>query len=222
MIKREIIITISTVLLVTTVFLMFSYAIFKVDETGEQNSISFGDIAMSFCIDENCDELAENVGNVIGTKKNENGETTYVPIYPQKDPSTEEEWNLLSPYTFTLKNTGNLDLYVTIFLNRDTTSGLSYTTTNSQGETTTYTEPVADDQIKIAIGEQGLTPTKMLYSETEVDPTSGNIIAEVEIKAGDTKTFNLYAWLREDAENASQGKYFVTLISARGEFIPND
>ena len=31
MIKREIGITIATVLLVTTVFLMFSYAIFKVD-----------------------------------------------------------------------------------------------------------------------------------------------------------------------------------------------
>ena len=43
MIKREISITIATVLLVTTVFLMFSYAIFKVDVSGDTNVITFGE-----------------------------------------------------------------------------------------------------------------------------------------------------------------------------------
>jgi len=28
--------------------------------------------------------------------------------------------------------------------------------------------------------------------------------------------------LKSDAENAAQGKYFVSQISARGEFIPED
>ena len=95
LIKREIGITIATVLLVTTVFLMFSYAIFKVEVSGETNVITFGDVAMSFCADANCNTTIPNIGNVIGTKT-ENGITSYVPIYPQEDPTTTEEWNEIS------------------------------------------------------------------------------------------------------------------------------
>ena len=77
MIKREISITIATVLLVTTVFLMFSYAIFKVDVSGDTNVITFGDVAMSFCKDSTCAETIPNIGNVIGTTTDENGITKY-------------------------------------------------------------------------------------------------------------------------------------------------
>ena len=131
MIKREIGITIATVLLVTTVFLMFSYAIFKVDVSGETNVITFGDVAMSFCEDSTCASTIPNIGNVIGTTTDENGVTKYVPIYPSEKSETEtwteEDYAKLSPYIFTLENTGTLSLYVTLFLNRDTTPGLSYT-----------------------------------------------------------------------------------------------
>lgn len=227
MIKREIGITIATVLLVTTVFLMFSYAIFKVDVSGDTNVLSFGDIAMSFCADSACNTTIENIGNVIGTEKYTNSsgeiETKYVPVYPQADPTTIDEWNSLKPYTFLLENTGTLDLYVKIFLKRDTTPGKTYTV-DFNGSQQTFTEPVDDNQIKIAIGERGATPTIKLFSDTVEDSAaSGQIIAEdILIEAGQSKIFDLYAWLKSDAANAAQGKYFVSQISARGEFIPKD
>lgn len=230
MIKREISITIATVLLVTTAFLMFSYAIFKVDESGETNVITFGDVAMSFCADKQCNSTIQNIGNVIGTKTTQdadgNPQTSYVPIYPQNDPTTEDEWNALDPYTFTLTNDGSLSLYVTLYLNKDTTAGLKYTynqTINGENYMQEFTNPVSDDQIKIAIGESGNTPTVMLYSDTETDDVNGKIIgSNILLEPGQTKIFNLYAWLKSDAENASQGKYFVSQISAKGEFIPKD
>ncbi len=214
LIKREIGITIATVLLVTTVFLMFSYAIFKVEVSGETNVITFGDVAMSFCADANCNTTIPNIGNVIGTKT-ENGITSYVPIYPQEDPTTTEEWNELSPYIFTLTNSGTLDLYISLYLTKDQTPDLKYVVDDK-----TYSEPVEDNQIKIAIGEQGSAPTIKLYSDTKNEKGDYVIASNILIPAGETKIFNLYAWLISTADNASQGKYFVTQISARGEYLP--
>ena len=214
LIKREIGITIATVLLVTTVFLMFSYAIFKVEVSGETNVITFGDVAMSFCADANCNTTIPNIGNVIGTKT-ENGVTKYVPIYPQEDPTTTEEWNELSPYIFTLTNSGTLDLYISLYLTKDQTPDLKYVVDDK-----TYSEPVEDNQIKIAIGEQGSAPTIKLYSDTKNEKGDYVIASNILIPAGETKIFNLYAWLISTADNASQGKYFVTQISARGEYLP--
>lgn len=215
LIKREIGITIATVLLVTTVFIMFSYAIFKVEVSGETNAISFGDISMSFCADSTCNDTIDNIGNIIGTKK-ENGVTKYVPIYPQDDPTTKEEWNELTPYTFVLTNNGDLDLYVSLNLTKDTNPDLKYTVDEVE-----YNTPVEDNQIKIGIAEGNSTPTIKLYSDTKNADNDDHIIASsILIRSGETKTFHLYAWLRNDANNASQGKYFVTKISAKGEFLP--
>lgn len=222
LIKREIGITIAVVLLVTTVFIMFSYSIFKVEKSGEQNVISFGDISMSMCTDSSCNSTISNLGNIIGTKPVEGGTgTQYVPVYPQKDP-TEAEWNELTPYTFTLTNDGDLDLYISIYLTRAETPELEYTV-----DGITYTGAVPDDQIKVAIGERGATPTIKLFSELEnKDGIAGavdkKIAGNILLPKGQTKIFNLYAYLKEDAENASQGKIFVTQISARGEYLPSE
>ena len=143
LIKREIGITIATVLLVTTVFLMLSYAIFKVEVSGEANTVTFGDIKLAFCKDSTCNTTIPNIGNVIGTKT-ENGVTKYVPVYPQKDPSTSAEWDALSPYIFTLTNSGTIDLYISLLLTKDDTPDLQYSVDDQ-----TFTEPVEDDQIKL-------------------------------------------------------------------------
>jgi hypothetical protein len=217
LIKREIGITIATVLLVTTVFIMFSYAIFKVEVSGDTNAITFGDLSMSFCADQSCNSTLENIGNVIGTKT-ENGITKYVPIYPQKDPSTPEEWAELVPYTFTLSNNGTLDLYISLNLTKDTSPDLKYTLEND--DISKYNASVEDNQIKIAIAEGSNTPTIKLYSDTKNENGDYVIAKNLLMKAGETKTFHLYAWLIDTADNASQGKYFVTQISARGEFLP--
>ena len=216
LINREIKITIGVVLFVSILFIALSYAIFKVDKSGASDVIKFGDISLSFCKDSTCASNVNNIGNIIGTETDSNGNTVYSKIYPVADPVTNDDWNNLKPYIFTLTNTGSLPLYVSIFLERDMTAGVI-----SDG-TSEYSEFVNDDQVKIGFGVQGETPTIGLYSDY-LNTTDNNhkIASNIQIGVGETKIFNLYAWLKSDAQNASLGKYFVTQISARGEYLPD-
>ncbi len=228
LIKREIAITICTVLLVSTTFLMFSYSIFKVDKEAPADTIKFGDIALRMCVDSKCDENINNLDNVIGieTTTDSNGSiiTRHIPIFPINDPTTAEEWASLKPYTFELTNTGSLDLYVTILLEKDETSlTLTEERKTPSGTTSiTYNEQVDDSEVKIGFGEVSATPTIKLYSDTlDSSDNKHKISKNILLKAGETKTYNLYAWLRSDAQNASQGKYFITNITTKGEYLPN-
>ena len=216
LINREIKITIGVVLFVSILFIALSYAIFKVDKSGASDVIKFGDISLSFCKDSTCASNVSNIGNIIGTETDSNGNTVYSKIYPVADPVTNDDWNNLKPYIFTLTNTGSLPLYVSIFLERDMTAGVI-----SDG-TSEYSEFVSDDQVKIGFGVQGETPAIGLYSDY-LNTTDNNhkIASNIQIGVGETKIFNLYAWLKSDAQNASLGKYFVTQISARGEYLPD-
>ncbi len=216
LINREIKITIGVVLFVSILFIALSYAIFKVDKSGASDVIKFGDISLSFCKDATCASNVSNIGNIIGTETDSNGNTVYSKIYPVADPVTNDDWNNLKPYIFTLTNTGSLPLYVSIFLERDMTAGVISDGTNE------YSEFVNDDQVKIGFGVQGETPTIGLYSDY-LNTTDNNhkIASNIQIGVGETKIFNLYAWLKSDAQNASLGKYFVTQISARGEYLPD-
>ena len=215
MINREIKITIGVVAIVSLIFIAMSYAIFKVDTTGSTDTIKFGDISLAFCKDSTCDSTISDIGNVIGTEKDANGNTVYSKIYPVSDPSTASDWNNLKPYIFTLTNDGDIPLYVSLYLEKDPTAG----TIVSDG--VEYSEFVSDDEVKIAIGEGTSTPTINLYN-AKVDADGNHKIASnILINVGEKKTFKLYAWLKSDATNASQGKYFVTQISARGEYFPS-
>ena len=216
LINREIKITIGVVLFVSILFIALSYAIFKVDKSGASDVIKFGDISLSFCKDSTCASNVSNIGNIIGTETDSNGNTVYSKIYPVADPVTNDDWNNLKPYIFTLTNTGSLPLYVSIFLERDMTAGVISDGTNE------YSEFVSDDQVKIGFGVQGETPAIGLYSDY-LNTTDNNhkIASNIQIGVGETKIFNLYAWLKSDAQNASLGKYFVTQISARGEYLPD-
>ena len=215
MINREIKITIGVVAIVSLIFIAMSYAIFKVDTTGNTDTIKFGDISLAFCKDSTCDSTISDIGNVIGTEKDANGNTVYSKIYPVSDPSTASDWNNLKPYIFTLTNDGDIPLYVSLYLEKDPTAG----TIVSDG--VEYSEFVSDDEVKIAIGEGISNPTISLYS-SKVDADGNHKIASnILINVGEKKTFKLYAWLKSDATNASQGKYFVTQISARGEYFPS-
>ena len=215
MINREIKITIGVVAIVSLIFIAMSYAIFKVDTTGNTDTIKFGDISLAFCKDSTCDSTISDIGNVIGTEKDANGNTVYSKIYPVSDPSTASDWDNLKPYIFTLTNDGDIPLYVSLYLEKDPTAG----TIVSDG--VEYSEFVSDDEVKIAIGEGTSIPTISLYS-AKVDADGNHKIASnILINVGEKKTFKLYAWLKSDATNASQGKYFVTQISARGEYFPS-
>ena len=215
MINREIKITIGVVAIVSLIFIAMSYAIFKVDTTGNTDTIKFGDISLAFCKDSTCDSTISDIGNVIGTEKDANGNTVYSKIYPVSDPSTASDWNNLKPYIFTLTNDGDIPLYVSLYLEKDPTAG----TIVSDG--VEYSEFVNDDEVKIAIGEGTSTPTISLYSANVDNDGNHKIASNILINVGEKKTFKLYAWLKSDATNASQGKYFVTQISARGEYFPS-
>ena len=215
MINREIKITIGVVAIVSLVFIAMSYAIFKVDITGSTDTIKFGDISLAFCKDSTCNSTISDIGNVIGTEKDANGNTVYSKIYPVSDPSTASDWDNLKPYIFTLTNDGDIPLYVSLYLEKDPTAG----TIVSDG--VEYSEFVNDDEVKIAIGEGSSTPTTTLYSANADADGNHKIASNILIGVGETKTFKLYAWLKSDATNASQGKYFVTQISARGEYFPS-
>mgnify|MGYP004499833619 CR=1 FL=1 len=215
MINREIKITIGVVAIVSLVFIAMSYAIFKVDITGSTDTIKFGDISLAFCKDSTCNSTISDIGNVIGTEKDANGNTVYSKIYPVSDPSTASDWSNLKPYIFTLTNDGDIPLYVSLYLEKDPTAG----TIVSDG--VEYSEFVNDDEVKIAIGEGTSTPTISLYSANVDADGNHKIASNILIGVGETKTFKLYAWLKSDATNASQGKYFVTQISARGEYLPS-
>ena len=215
MINREIKITIGVVAIVSLIFIAMSYAIFKVDTTGNTDTIKFGDISLAFCKDSTCDSTISDIGNVIGTEKDANGNTVYSKIYPVSDPSTASDWDNLKPYIFTLTNDGDIPLYVSLYLEKDPTAG----TIVSDG--VEYSEFVSDDEVKIAIGEGTSNPTISLY-RSKVDADGNHKIASnILINVGEKKIFKLYAWLKSDATNASQGKYFVTQISARGEYFPS-
>ena len=215
MINREIKITIGVVAIVSLIFIAMSYAIFKVDTTGSTDTIKFGDISLAFCKDSTCDSTISDIGNVIGTEKDANGNTVYSKIYPVSDPSTASDWDNLKPYIFTLTNDGDIPLYVSLYLEKDPTAG----TIVSDG--VEYSEFVSDDEVKIAIGEGTSTPTINLYSDKVDADGNHKIASNILINVGEKKTFKLYAWLKSDATNASQGKYFVTQISARGEYFPS-
>ena len=215
MINREIKITIGVVAIVSLIFIAMSYAIFKVDTTGSTDTIKFGDISLAFCKDSTCDSTISDIGNVIGTEKDANGNTVYSKIYPVSDPSTASDWDNLKPYIFTLTNDGDIPLYVSLYLEKDPTAG----TIVSDG--VEYSEFVSDDEVKIANGEGTSTPTINLYSDKVDADGNHKIASNILINVGEKKTFKLYAWLKSDATNASQGKYFVTQISARGEYFPS-
>lgn len=221
MLNREIKITIAVVCLVTTLFIMFSYSVFKVESTGETSTITFGDIKLTFCQDTTCNSTISNMGNIIGTETT--GTTTsYVPIFPQNDPTTTEEWNQLTPYIFKITNSGSLPLNVSLYLEKDETANSYLTSREVNG--TIYEEiiegSVEDTEVKIAIGEYTSTPTIKLYSDTVTEEGNHKLAGNIYLAPNASKTYKLYAWLKGDASNANQGKYFVTLITAHGEFIP--
>ena len=68
-IKKEVVTLIISVGLLLIVFIGVSFAsFFKIDE-GKDNVVETGNLAISFCNDSTCDTTYENIGQVIGTTK---------------------------------------------------------------------------------------------------------------------------------------------------------
>jgi len=207
LIKREITIIVLSIVLVILGLIAVSYALFFDVDSGGTNSISFGNISMELCANDVCNQTVENLGNIIGWEDDGSGTAVPTVLYPM---SESDALNNSTPYKFVLTNTGDYDLLLTIKLEPDT----SFDLVNEWPSYSDYSSDYAN--INIAFGEDNLTPTSMAYSSLTNYEIADNIVLE----AGDSKIYNLYAWVDENAENSAQGTYFVTAISVVGEYIP--
>ncbi len=115
-IKKEVITLLISVGLLLTVFIGVSFAsFFKIDE-GKDNVVETGDLAISFCSDSTCDTTYENIGQVIGTTK-QDGTSVPTSIYPYPNDGT---YSNATPYIFKVTNTGSMKATITIKLKEDT------------------------------------------------------------------------------------------------------
>ena len=115
-IKKEVITLFISVGLLLIVFIGVSFAsFFKIDE-GKDNVVETGDLAISFCNDSSCDTTYENIGQVIGTTK-QDGTSVPSSIYPYPNDGT---YSNATPYIFKVTNTGSMKATITIKLKEDT------------------------------------------------------------------------------------------------------
>lgn len=198
LIKREILITILSITIIVSFFGLITYAYFMDIKETDLNVIKFGDIELSFCADTSCDNTISNIGRVIGR----DAEGAPLFMYPQ----TQEEALVTVPYIFKLSNTGDLGLDLTIRLEKEENPTLA-------SEYSDYT-PANDSYIYTAFGEQGKDPIVKKYTELE----DGSILLSIYLKKSQTKIFNLWTWLKEDAPNEAQGTYFIADISVNGKY----
>ena len=114
-IKKETITLLISVGLLLIIFIGVSFAsFFKIDE-GKDNVVETGDLNISFCNDSTCDTTYENIGQVIGTTK-QDGTSVPTSIYPYPNDGT---YSNATPYIFKVTNTGTMDATITIKLKED-------------------------------------------------------------------------------------------------------
>ena len=114
-IKKETITLLISVGLLLIIFIGVSFAsFFKIDE-GKDNVVETGDLNISFCNDSTCDTTYENIGQVIGTTK-QDGTSVPASIYPYPNDGT---YSNATPYIFKVTNTGSMKATITIKLKED-------------------------------------------------------------------------------------------------------
>ena len=103
-------------------------------------------------------------------------------------PITDAEGLALTPYTFTIKNSGNINAKYRVKLEEDTTDTQNL---------------LPKDKIKIAYSVGNTTSTPRLLSND-----TGFILDEGVLQSDDTINYSLRLWLDESAGNEVQGKTF--------------
>ena len=148
-IKKEVITLITSVGLLLIIFIGVSFAsFFKIDE-GENNVVQTGDLAISFCSDLSCDNTYQNMGQTIGTTK-QDGSTIPESIFPYPN---DGSYSNTTPYIFKVENTGSIEATITIKLNEDT----DFLPTGDYSEFKRLTD-LYGSHLKIAIRKRVLAP----------------------------------------------------------------
>ncbi len=149
LIKRELIITIISVLLITTIFFGVTYAIYMTVGGSELGTVELGDLSFEMCTDSSCAGVIENVG------------IPYInlEIYPMND----SEGLALSPYSFIAKNTGTVNLEVYIYMNLKNPFDINLNYNNMK---IAFKESTESDYTVIEYGEEEYAVLKNLILES--------------------------------------------------------
>lgn len=115
LIKKQSLIMVLSILVLCTLFIGVSYSAFFSIGQGDSSTITFGDISISYCDDNECSN-SSSLGQIIGTE-NIDGNIVNTPIYPYQN---DIEAFSKKPYIFTLKNNGTLKTTLNIKLIEDT------------------------------------------------------------------------------------------------------
>ncbi len=175
--KKTIIILSISILTVLIIFIGSSYALFsKTQSALNKNEYQTGVLQIEYSSDSTL---------------------TINPI-----PMTDANGEALTPYIFTITNTGTLDYQYDLKLLTDSTYVASHGCANNQ-------TPAQYIKVKLDDSEP------VLLSNL----TSGTIISDETLAAGKSKTYNLRMWLDISSPNSIIGSHFHGKIVSEGEAI---
>lgn len=211
-IKRELVTFIVSIIAIIIVIIGISYALFFSIDEGEEDTISVGDLQITFCSDKSCNTTYENIGQIIGTKK-VNNVTVPSKVYPYSNYISALE---STPYIFNVKNTGNLNAYISIKLVEDKDYILNDNYSNFISILDLYS-----NHLTIAIGDctnnlEREDVNVYKYSELE----NYTIKSSELLKSNEDKTYCLWTWLDETTPNDAQNTYFVANLDFEAEYKP--
>ena len=207
-IKKQIVFISISVIAIVVLFTGITYAYFKSTSKGEDDTISVGDLQISFCTDESCNDSYDNFGQIIGTKTVD-GENVIEGIYPYKN---DRDALKSTPYIFNVKNTGTLKSFITIKIKEDK----EFVSEGYKSITEKYSNNV---KIGISICNNKIDRDNVIiqkYSELQ-----GGILLDNQILLKDEeKTYCLWTWLDENTPNDAQNTYFVANLDFKVEYRP--
>ena len=210
-IKKEALVLTVTVIVLLICVIGFSYSYFTSIDKGKDNIISIGDLKVSFCEDETCNNNYPNFGQVIGTKK-VNGEIVTESIYPYLN---DEDALVKEPYIFNIKNTGTLDVYLTIKLKEDK----DYSP-DSIEDYKSLTE-LYSNNIKIGLSNCSKSINRTEVTILKYGELENNVILLNEpLGVNQDKTYCLWTWLDNNTPNDVQNTYFVANLDFKAEYRP--
>ena len=109
-------------------------------------------------------------------------------------PTSDEEGSKLTPYNFSIKNNGKDTICYELYLDDD--EDALEECNNANGTCNL----LQDSQIKYQLVQEGSTTTQLL--------STGRKLSSGTLKAGESSSYQLRAWLDYDADNSAMGKYF--------------
>lgn len=250
LIKKESFKVIISVIILSTLFIGVSYSAFFSVGEGNNNVISFGDIDLSFCADNEC-STNSSLGQIIGTKIID-GNIINTPIYPYQN---DIEAFSTDPYIFNLKNNGSLITTLTIKLIedvsfvpssnyndyerltinyashlkvgiRDCTDGITMldSSLDINGDGIINSSDISDGNATLVNNE--IIKYNSIMSNINIinyqDIVDNKIVQNETLDVNQNKSYCLWMWLDNTTPNDVQKTYYKASIGVDYEYLPNN